>query len=209
MLSLFVLPAICGGIYWLIHKAKGSLTERNKYKRRRLFGYLLLIMIAIEIAFYAVLIFTLANNPEAGAKAGAALGRRFFWVIIGISIGWNWIRLIWTSYEKTQSETDSPEGLGQAIGKWKENLSKKISNTSNDPQKSSGENKSGRRKLKPYEYPPTAPTNEKFQAKITATPPTEAEDKTIENLEKYKEMFEKELISKDEYERLKSKELGI
>ena len=209
MLSLFVLPAICGGIYWLIHKAKGSLTERNKYKRRRLFGCLLLIMIAIEIAFYAVLIFTLANNPEAGAKAGATLGRRFFWVIIGISIGWNWIRLIWTSYEKTQSETDPPEGLGQAIGKWKENLSKKISNTSNDPQKSSGENKSGRRKLKPYEYPPTAPTNEKFQTKITATPPTEAEDKTIENLEKYKEMFEKGLISNDEYERLKSKELGI
>lgn len=209
MLSLFVLPAICGGIYWLIHKTKGSLTERNKHKRRRLLGYLLLIMIAIEIAFYAVLIFALANNPEAGAKAGAVIGRKFVWIIIGISIGWNWIRLIWTSYEKTQSETDSPEGLGQAIGKWKENLTKKISNISNDPQQSPGENESGRRKLKPYEYPPAAHNKEKFQAEKTITPTTQGGDNTIKNLEKYKEMFEKGLISNDEYERLKSKELGI
>ena len=166
-------------------------------------------MIAVEIAFYTVLIFTLANNPEAGAKAGAVFGRKFVWIIIGISIGWNWIRLIWTSYEKTQSETDSPEGLGQAIGRWKENLSKKISNIANDPQQSPGANESGRRKLKPYEYPPASHNKEKFQTEKTITSAAQGGDNTIRNLEKYKKMFEKGLISNDEYERLKSKELGI
>tara|TARA_Y100001933_G_scaffold251673_1_gene289666 strand:+ start:485 stop:721 length:237 start_codon:yes stop_codon:yes gene_type:complete len=45
------------------------------------------------------------------------------------------------------------------------------------------------------------------QKKIT--PATQGGGNTIKNLEKYKEMFEKGLISNDEYERLKSKELWI
>ena len=184
------------------------MTDRNKYRRKRLFGYILLAMVALNILSVGLILYVLSNNPD-GATYSSRLARQVVWLFIGTSIGWNWLRLIWTPYEKIQSETDAPEGLGQAMGKWKEAISTKISNTFSDPNQPLRTAYSEKRKLKPYEYPPPSPTEEKPKTAKTANSNEEDEEATIKNLEKYRRMYEKGLISEDEYGRLKSKELGI
>ena len=165
-------------------------------------------MIIIEIAVYALLVVAAASNPEDGHIIGAKLGGRTFALILGVSVGWNWLRLVWTSYEKTESETDAPEGLGQAVGKWKEKLSSKLSKNSSESKRLLGSDNPNKQKPKPYEYPaPLAAKEQLPAAKTNKTKP--AEEETIYNLERYKEMHEKGLISEDEYGRLKRKELGI
>lgn len=211
MLSLFLLPAICGGIYWIIHKAKGTLTDRNRYKRGKVFGFLFLIMLALEIAGYVILISVAANNPENPAAIYGKVGGRTIMLIIGPLIGWNWLRLTWTSYETIQSGEKSQGGPGQVFAMWKQTIANsKPLQPLRDLEKNMKETQAITKKLKPYAYNPPLTSNKESQKEIaTEINSEEVKNKIINNLKSYKKMYEDGLISEDEYGRLKRKELGI
>tara|TARA_B100001964_G_C13895251_1_gene449089 strand:+ start:73 stop:627 length:555 start_codon:yes stop_codon:yes gene_type:complete len=183
---------IVGGIYWLIHKVKGELTERNKYRRSKLFGFLLLLIFVFSIISFAILYPT-------GFYTSTLAARRVMWLFISVSVGWYWMRTVWTPFEKIQSETDAPVGLGQAISQWKKSASKSL-----------GLDKPKEPKKKPYEYVQPAASDNDDDASISKNAEQiNNKDDVVEKLEKYRDLYEKGLISEDEYSLLKSKELGM
>ena len=95
MLGVFILPMLIGGIHWLIHKSAERTDERAAYERRKVFGIILLLVIAINI-FGLIAIASSSENPEAGRIAG----RQFAWLLIAGFAGQGWIRAIWEPYEK-------------------------------------------------------------------------------------------------------------
>ena len=199
MLSLFIVPALAGTVYWLIHKAKGQLTERNKYKRKRLFGYLLTFMCMIEIFYLFSMLGNAVEADSSGSYVGSYVGRKLFWAFLGVSIGWSWIRTIWTSFDQIESEVDAPNGLSSAFGQWIKSAKGVLGFDAVDVEKK-----------KPYEYGLPSDSDEgKHTSEKNAENDEGSENQTIINLEKYRKLFEKGLITEDEYRRLKSKELGI
>tara|TARA_B100000674_G_C37642020_1_gene823825 strand:+ start:89 stop:337 length:249 start_codon:yes stop_codon:yes gene_type:complete len=77
MLGVFILPMLIGSIHWLIHKSAERTDERADYERRKVFGIILLLVIAINI-FGLIAIASSSENPEAGRIAG----RQFAWLLI-------------------------------------------------------------------------------------------------------------------------------
>jgi len=101
----WIVPAIVGGIYWLIHKSKGELNERNNYKRRRLFSFVLLIMTVMNF-FHIIFLF----NRGIGTAPTKMLS-----LILAIVYLWYWLKAAWTPYEQFQSELHIPRSLSSAI----------------------------------------------------------------------------------------------
>jgi len=192
MISYFLLPVLIGGCYWIIHKLKGELTERNNYRRRKLFGIILLVVFVASI----IALLSLASD---GFYSSSRLARQIFWLVISISIGWSWMRTIWTPFDKIQLETNSPQGLSEAINCWKQDVSKRL-----------GLYKPREPKKKPCEYYPDSRNVYAVDSPKAEINQSKTENKNMaETLEEFRELYERGLISEDEYIRLKSKELGI
>lgn len=192
MLSYFLLPILIGGCYWIIHKSKGELTARNNYRRRKLFGIILLVTFILSIM-------TLLFLASDGFYSSSLLARRTMWLFLSISVGWRWMRTVWTPFAKIQLETDSPQGLGEAISCWKHDVSKRL-----------GLDKPREPKKKPCEYYQDSKVVDAVNSSKAETNQSNSNNKSIaEKLEEFRELYENGLISEDEYIRLKSKELGI
>ena len=118
---------LIGGVHWLIHKSAERDDERAAYERRKVFGIILLLVIAINI-FGLIAIASSSENPEAGRIAG----RQFAWLLIAGFAGQGWIRSIWEPYEKNMKHgTSLLTGLkfgsaAKATGSTIENTSRPV-----------------------------------------------------------------------------------
>ena len=98
-------PFLVGGIYWLIHKFKGELNERNNYKRRRLYSFVLLIM---SVWNFTSLMFQLSRGIPSAPLHILSL-------LLAIVYLWYWLRAAWTPYEQFQMELHIPRSLSSAV----------------------------------------------------------------------------------------------
>ena len=87
-IAIFGIPAAITGILWLFQKLSNTLGPRATYRRRRMFGFLVLFMLFISI----IGAISLMSDPETVKIASRALARsavRFFF--IGGAIFWSGI----------------------------------------------------------------------------------------------------------------------
>lgn len=109
MLFYLFFPVVIGSIHWLIHNAKGELTERNKYRRMQAFGTILSIVLVISI--FAVIGTAAALNDN---SVGQMAGKRIVWIGITASVGWRWICTIWKPFDGNlvdQQSVDKSQGI--------------------------------------------------------------------------------------------------
>ena len=187
-LNIYTIPVLVGAIYWLIHKLRGRLDERSLYRRKRLFGVLTL---SISSLLLLMILFLLSNEPS----SPSALGRSFFWTLLGLSTGWGWIRLLWTSYDQWEEEREklghrSPQTLFQAIGLWLSQLRKLL--------------KLEKPALKPYQYSQQSPSQKSSKPK-DSTPL----DPMEEELLRYQDLLSRGVITNKEYDEMRRKTLGL
>ena len=188
MLTLFIVPWIVGGLYWLLHKLQGKLDDpRSKYRRMRLFGVVVLLFVILSIVGTILLV----SSPNAGSRAG----RSIIWIGIGTSIAWKWIRLIWTPFHQWTSENDNPDSI-QARGPidafrlWFRKLRKWL-----NIEKPA---------LKPYEYSQQSPSQKRSKPK-DSTPL----DPMEEELLRYQDLLSRGVITNKEYDEMRRKTLGL
>ena len=99
MLLYFFFPVVVGSVHWLIHNSKGELTERNKYRRMRLFGIILSIVLVVSI-FALIGTAAALDNDSASRLAG----KQTVWIAITASVGWHWIRNIWRPFDANSAD---------------------------------------------------------------------------------------------------------
>jgi len=97
MLSYYFLPIVIGSIYWLVHKSQNKLSARNKYKRQKLFGFILLIMLGISLALVPFIIYLKLYSPEKFAS-------KALWYALSVAVGWRWLKTTWMSFEAIEEE---------------------------------------------------------------------------------------------------------
>ena len=191
MLSLFIVPWIVGGLYWLLHKLKGKLDDpRSKYRRMRLFGVVVLLFLILWIAS---ILFLAASVPGAASRAG----RSIIWIGISTSIAWAWIRLIWTPFDKWTSENQDPDskkvrGPVDAFRLWFSKLQLRKWLNIEKPA------------LKPYQYSQQSPSQKSSKPK-DSTPL----DPMEEELLRYQDLLSRGVITNKEYDEMRRKTLGL
>lgn len=99
MLSYYFLPIVIGSIYWLVHKSQNKLGARNKYKRQKLFGFILMIMLGISLALVPFIIYLKLYSPEKFAS-------KALWYAISVAVGWRWLKTTWMSFEAIEEEKE-------------------------------------------------------------------------------------------------------
>ena len=189
MLSLFIVPWIVGGLYWLLHKLKGKLNDpRSKYRRMRLFGAVVLLFLILWIAS---VLYLAASVPGAASRGGRSL----MWIGISTSVAWRWIRLIWTPFHQWTSENENPDSI-QARGPidafrlWFSKLRKWL--------------RIEKPALKPYQYSQQSPSQKSSKPK-DSTPL----DPMEEELLRYQDLLSRGVITQKEYDEMRRKTLGL
>lgn len=154
----------------------------------RLFGVTVLIFLILWIG---TVLYLAANIPGAASRSGSSL----MWIGISTSVAWQWIRLIWTPYEKWTTENSSSDSIKargpiDAFRLWFSRLRKWL-----NIEKPA---------LKPYQY-----SHEPAPKKPEQTSGNNALDPMEKELLRYQDLMRRGVITQQEYEEMRRKALGL
>jgi hypothetical protein len=111
------LPAIITSFIWFIQKVLGKLSPPAKYLRRRIYGFVVIIILLVAICMYGVLVITIYNagvGNSVGSSIGKGVGRFVVELMVLYALGMRsedgFLRAVFIPYSSL-----SPQAKGRLI----------------------------------------------------------------------------------------------